>query len=341
MSDTNRLRRAVRRARGSTAATEVRPDASKPRGIAWDDRGRPLPEGELPTVAAITMARDEGTMIRHWVDHYAGQLGAENVFVIDDHSQDGSTDDLRATVLRFPYLRKYGFEPSRMGTVTNFANSLLFSYDAVLFCDADEFVVADPDRYPDLRHLAAAMGDRQAVGVSAYNVIHDVANEKPLTFDRPLLQQRSHAKFTPLMCKPSLKFVRADWSHASHAIGCRFEIEPDLVMFHMKFADRDLLAASAAQRNRLNQTESRAKETSWARTSDEMVALLDEVAGQLVDEPRFRRFRPRPQRLASIIRHEGEPGSPGERWRSTGDGQAIALRKRPFTTIPARFRDLV
>ena len=33
----------------------------------------------------------------------------------------------------------------------------------------------------------------------------------PLRFDEPFLRQRSYAKFTPLMCKPSLKFVPADW----------------------------------------------------------------------------------------------------------------------------------
>jgi hypothetical protein len=316
------------------------PEEPMPPGPAWDDRGRPRPDGELPLVAAITMARDEGPMIGKWVEHYARAFGAEHVYVVDDHSSDESMTDLPCQVLRYPYLDKYSFEASRMGIMSGLASSLLFAYDAVLFTDADEFVVADPKRHASLRHLIGTLSDRPAAGVLAYNVIHRVGSEPALSFDRPFLQQRSHAKFTPLMCKPSLKFVRAGWSHASHAIGCEFAVEPDLVMFHMKFADRDLLARSAASRHAVNRSEDRALQTSWSRTDDEMVALLDEVAAGF-DEDRLLRFRPRPRRVAQIVRHEGGPGAPDERWRATGDGQVIALRKRPFTEIPPRFRDLV
>lgn len=334
MTVSGRLRRVL------GAPSPPTPEEPRRPGPAWDARGEPRPEGELPLVAVITMARDEGPMIRKWVDHYADAVGAEHVYVVDDHSGDGSTTDLPCQVLRFPYLRKYDFEASRMGVMSGLASSLLFTYDAVLFCDADEFVVADPKRHPSLRHLIGALSDRRAVGVAAYNVIHHVGSEPSLSFDRPFLQQRRHAMFAPLMCKPSLKFVRADWSHASHAISCEFAVEPDLVMFHMKFADRDQLARSAASRYAVNQSEERALQTSWAHSDDEMVALLDQVATR-IDEVDPVRFKPRPRRLSRIVRHEGEPGRPDERWRATGDGQVIALRKRPFTRIPPRFRDLV
>ena len=55
----------------------------------------PLPTA-LPTMAAITMARDEGPMLRRWVDHYGRELGADNLVVIDDNTSDGSTDGLPA-----------------------------------------------------------------------------------------------------------------------------------------------------------------------------------------------------------------------------------------------------
>ena len=83
-------------------------------------------------------------MIRRWVDYYAGQVGAEHLVVIDDNSADGSTDDLPCPVLRIPYLRKQGFEPARMGLLAGISAGLLEAYDAVMFCDADEFVVAEP-----------------------------------------------------------------------------------------------------------------------------------------------------------------------------------------------------
>ena len=62
----------------------------------------------LPHVAVITMARDEGTMLRRWVDHYSREVGVDNLVVVDDNSSDGSTDDLPCTVLRIPPLTQNG-----------------------------------------------------------------------------------------------------------------------------------------------------------------------------------------------------------------------------------------
>lgn len=299
-----------------------------------EQRPRATPPGELPLVAAITMARDEGPMIRHWAEHYARQLGEENVYVIDDHSADGSTDDLPARVLRFPYLRKYGFEQSRIGLVNSIAAGLLFAYDAVLFADADEFVVAEPERYPGLRELVAARPDRAALGVMGYNVVQDLATEKPLSFDRPLLEQRQWAKFVPLMCKPSLKWDPVPWARASHGIKVRYEIDPDLFMFHFKFADRDQLLERAGNRHHLNQTEDRARNTSWAKSGDEMVQLLDEVSAAL-DPEQAVRFRPQQPLLDRTVQLKGDV------WKAVGEGQVQAMHKRAFSRIPKRFAGLV
>ncbi|CAN5526470.1 hypothetical protein BH11ACT8_BH11ACT8_27660 [soil metagenome] len=294
--------------------------------------------GELPTLGVITMARDEGSMLRRWVEHYAAQVGAEHVLVIDDNSSDGSTDDLPCPVIKIPYLRKSGFEPSRMGLVGGVSAGLLQAYDAVLFCDADEFVVADPKRHESLRHFVADRPGRPAVGVLGLNVVHDVSREAALRDDEPILGQRRLAKFLPLMCKPSLKWVPADWAHASHGILCPFEVDPDLFMFHMKFSDRAHLDAAAARRHHLNQTEGRAAGTSWARPADEMVALLDEIATAAAaygDPADVEAFKPRGERLARIVQRQGPM------WRATGQGQVIAMRERPLVRIPDRFLGLV
>lgn len=290
--------------------------------------------GELPLVAAITMARDEGAMIRRWVDHYSRELGAENVYVIDDHSSDGSTDDLGCAVLRLPYLRKYSFEVSRIGILNGLSSSLLYAYDAVLFADADEFIVADPLRHEGLRAFVATTEGRDAVGVLGFNVVHDLAREAALDFDRPFLEQRSFAKFIQLMCKPSLKWNRIDWGRASHGIKCPYRIDEDLIMFHMKFADLDQLKASAARRHALNQGENRARGTSWEQTGDSMVTFLEELNADL-DPDSVQRFKPRSELIGQIVQARGDL------WKAVGDGQVVAMRKRPFARIPDRFAALV
>ena len=47
-----------------------------------------------PTVAVLTVARDEAAMLPRWVAHYGSHVGVENLVVVDDNTSDGSTDDL-------------------------------------------------------------------------------------------------------------------------------------------------------------------------------------------------------------------------------------------------------
>lgn len=285
----------------------------------------------LPSVAVITMARDEGTMLRRWVDHYAREVGADNLVVVDDNSSDGSTDDLPCPVLRIPPLTKKSFEPARMGLLGGLSAGLLEAYDAAIFCDVDEFIVADPHQHESLRHFVAARPGRQAVGVMGLNVVHDVAREPALVDGEPILGQRRLAKFLPLMCKPSLKWEPASWALASHGIRCPFEVDPELFMFHMKFADRDHLKAVADHRHEMFTTDGRAARTSWERSGGDMVDLLDEITAD-IDHDAIKPFGPPLERLARIV----EQSAP-DVWRAVGGGQVQAMRNRPLVRVPDRF----
>ena len=55
-----------------------------------------------PRLAAITMVRDERVMLPRWVAHYGSECGTDHLYVIDDSSTDGSTDDLPCSVIRIP-----------------------------------------------------------------------------------------------------------------------------------------------------------------------------------------------------------------------------------------------
>jgi len=291
------------------------------------------PSDGLPNVAAITMARDEGSMLPRWVAHYSRELGGpRNVFVVDDNSVDGSTDDLACSVLRIPPITKKAFEPARMGTVSGLAAALLESYDAVLFADADEFIVADPERHESLRHFAAARTGVDALGVVALNVVHRVGIEPALDFGKPFLGQRRVAKFMPLMCKPSFKWVTAPWAKASHGIYTPFEVDPDLWMFHLKFADRDHLKAAADHRRAMVDMDGRAATTNWQVGGDDMVALLDRIAGQVPDLKEMQPWRVPNQRLERIVQPFGDGI-----FRATGLKQTAAMESRPFVKIPQRF----
>ncbi len=82
-------------------------------------------DDEPVRIAAITFCRDEGRMLPLWVRYYGGQLGLENLYVVDDNSEDGSTDDLPCDVLHIPPIRGGKFDSTRMAMVGNLGRSLL------------------------------------------------------------------------------------------------------------------------------------------------------------------------------------------------------------------------
>ncbi|MBZ5737293.1 glycosyltransferase family 2 protein [Nocardioides mangrovi] len=285
-------------------------------------------ETSRPTVCVMTMVRDEAEMLPRWVRHYAAQVGAENLVVLDDNSSDGSTEDLPCTVHRLPALPGPGYERARMTLLSGLAAGFLAVYDYVVFVDADEFILPDPVHHADLPAYLAARPDQDVLAPLALNVVQVPSVEGPLRPDEPVLDQRRFAKFTPLMCKPSVKRVPAGWRWASHGIEAPFAIDRELFMLHLKFADRDGLEKVAAHRRALVEADGRAKGSSWARSSEDLLKVFDKAVAD-VDAERVPEFDPRTVELSGIVQQE-------RNWfRSTGQGQVPALRHQPLVRVPS------
>jgi hypothetical protein len=276
----------------------------------------------------MTMVRDEAEMLPRWVRHYAGQVGQENLVVLDDGSTDGSTDGLGCTVHRLPSLPGSGYERARMELLSGLAVGFLAVYDYVAFVDADEFLIADPLAYPDLPSFLATRRGRDVLAPMTLNVVHVPSLEGSLRADEPVLGQRRFAKFTPIMCKPSIKRTPAAWRWASHGVEAPFEVDRELYMLHLKFADREALRRVAAHRRALVDADGRANKSNWARGADDMVAALDSSVRD-VDPDAVAEFDPAQVDLRSVVeRRDGW-------YRSTGRGQVAALRQEPLCRVPS------
>ena len=290
----------------------------------------PAPRGGLPTIAVITMARDEGLLLSVWVEHYARHVGMNGLVVLDDNSSDGSTENLPCTVHHVPGLPGgAGFELSRMRLVSGIAQGLLAVYDYVAFVDVDEFLIPDPARFSTLPELVAAHPE-PVLGVVGLNVVHLPAVEAPLDLRRPLLEQRSFAKFTPLMCKPSVKRVPAPWVASSHGIRRPYQVDPSLFMIHLKYADRDRLASVATVRKAANASDGRAGKSSWSRPVAQQLATFDRVVAG-VDPASIPEFDPGAEALDGLV-EEHEDGI----FRTPQQGQLQALQHQPFVRLPSR-----
>ncbi len=322
---------------GRTSAPETeQPQPTQPSPQPRYPRRRPRDPEEPFRTAVITFVRNESVYLPKWVDHYGSAFGVENLYVVDDNSDDGSTDHLPCDVVRIPPVRNGKFETTRMAFLAGQSRALLSLYDAVVFTDADEFLVADPARHTSLASfIESRPDDALAVGALGFNVVHG-PGEPPLDLSRPFLSQRRLAAFVPVMCKPSVKFVPAPWYHASHGIRLPYRVHPDLFMFHFKFADRDLLTAAAAHRRSMVEADGRSTGTSWRRGPDELVSLLEEITAG-VDADAVAEFVPPegPEREALSVPDDGG------RWRAPRGSQLELMRTRPLVRIPERFRGSV
>lgn len=187
------------------------------------------------TVAVITNVYNERHNLPVWLGHYGRQVGSAQCIVLDHGSNDGSTDDLKgAGVIRLARGESYN-ERHRMTLITNLANSLLGYYDAVIYTDCDEMVVADPAKYENLVDYAR-QHDRPASFCIGFNLRHDPDSQPPLQDDAPVLMQRPLAQFVSAMCKPLLIRKPVSWGGGFHC--CQHKpVFDDLYLFHLRHAD--------------------------------------------------------------------------------------------------------
>ncbi len=188
-------------------------------------------------LAAITMVYNEPNYLPIWLGYYSRQVGAENCFIVDHGSDDGSTSGLGAVnVLRLP--RSPMDDPKRTRFISSLTNGLLEYYDTVIYSDVDELVIAHPGRFDGLLDFAVknAVPTLWAAG---FEVQHLPDEEPPIDLARPILQQRQWARFWGGECKCVLTRTPISWEPGFHRSNAEVAFG-DLTLFHLRYFDRDL-----------------------------------------------------------------------------------------------------
>ena len=109
-----------------------------------------------------------------------------------------------------------------------------------MFTDVDEFVVADPQRYPDLGAYIENL-EAPAACCTGYNVVH-YPDEAPLRFDEPVLRQRTYWHLSPeWYSKRLLGRIPLSWNvglHEEYNAPTALP-DPDLRLIHLHRVDYD------------------------------------------------------------------------------------------------------
>ncbi len=271
-------------------------------------------------------------MLRRWVGYYGAQLGHQNLVVVDHRSSDGSTEDLPCRVIRHERFPDGRFEKARMALASRLGAELLRSYDAVIFTDADEFLLADPDRYDGLLDFVAARPELDVVAGLGLNIVHHLDHEGALRADEPVLGQRRYAKLVGKMSKPALKRVGAPWVRASHGIRAPYAPDRGLLMVHLKFADLDLMRRTADLRHAVRVSAGLSERSAWARSGDEIAAEFRSFLNGGPEVPEFEAQRVDP--LALVVERDGV-------WEARGARQLRVMARGALLRVPSRYHGMV
>ncbi len=187
-------------------------------------------------LAALTMAYNEPVWAGVWARFYSRQVGAENCFLLDHGSDDGSTEGLGISVERLA--RAPLDEYARAAAVSARAAELLRCYDAVVHSDVDELVLPNPSRYTGLHAFAETLTG-EVVTTVGLDLQHLSGEEAPLDVRRQIGEQRQWVRFSAAMCKPAFVRRPVRWAPGFHECDAPM-LTGGLFLVHLRYADLGL-----------------------------------------------------------------------------------------------------
>ena len=137
----------------------------------------------------------------------------------------------------------------RIGLMNDLARELLKSYDIVIGCDCDEFLIVDTNTNKTLAEYLSGIKIKNTVSGLGLDVGQNMNCESTLDTSAPILPQREYALLSTRYTKPVVKNAPVDWGSGFHSIsGHNFHIDKNLYLLHFGAVDMQMLEQKAAAR---------------------------------------------------------------------------------------------
>ena len=196
-------------------------------------------------IAALTMARNDEFFLRKWVDYYGHELGNENLYIILDGTDQNEPENADgANIIKLPHtdMSRTAGDKYRIGKISDLANELFKTYDIVIGCDSDEFLVVDPKVKKSLREYLSSIKIKTTVSGLGLDIGQNMKTEKPLDPTKPMLEQREYALLSTRYTKPVVLSRPARWGSGFHHVkGKNFHIDKNLYLLHFGAVDMNML----------------------------------------------------------------------------------------------------
>lgn len=199
-------------------------------------------------IAAFTIVKNENTFLPIWLKYYQGV--ADYVLVLDNDTDDGSTDNLSVDVRKVSCGKSFNHVWLR-DTVSSVQKELLEEYDVVIFAEVDEFIVHE--ELP-LREAVEKNNFHWAIRCDGYDVFPK-EDESKLDFTKPILSQRTQMAVADNMTKTLICKVPATYTVGFHR--CAYEplINKKFLLLHLHRVDYDYSWNKTLERAKYNWNE--------------------------------------------------------------------------------------
>lgn len=197
-----------------------------------------------------------------WYRHYAGHLGAENLFVVA-HGADPTLAQIcpKASIITIPRERFDGFDAVRGQVLNGIQKGLSEIYDWVIRTDADELICLDPERHGGFADLLGQQ-DGDAVFALGLNVA-ERDGDATLPADASVFSARKTAILSGHYSKAWA--VRRGLPLVRHGVAMRkrllpdapFSLPPGTYLAHLKFANRSALEDANRHRREVANSQGR------------------------------------------------------------------------------------
>jgi hypothetical protein len=210
------------------------------------------PDVSTITRAVITIVRNERVFLPIWLRYYSKFFQAEDIYVLDHQSTDGSTEG--DGFVRIPLSQSIFGACWQRDVVQRCQHELIDRYDVVLYAEVDEIVAPDP-RHWNLGEYIDRFNQDFAT-CQGYEVLHMKEDEVPFDHTKPILMQRSTWYHNPSYSKSLLTRVPMLWNGGFHErIDGRTNSDPRLYLIHLHRMDYDICLARHRERGRFRRAQ--------------------------------------------------------------------------------------